>query len=589
MSVKPRKKVEQKDKALLRQQDLKAKIESLRNAKAMNLPGKWTEEDASEFIELIVELMQRDGDALNIYRPLKTADKFHECMAGEVGLSGSNQAGKTCTTSTEVAMAALGCHPVPGKYPPNNCKIACIGNDGRHLSLMYEYLFEKAPYKCFYHPDTGKWTVVEPDNPDHQKYELDWVEAPPVIPPRMVKNVSWINKKEKEPKSVRLHNGTVLRFYSGLVRKIPQGRKFHLIWIDEEIDNAHNWINELRARIQSLNGRILWSATPQNATEEFLNIQHKAEAPDNHELPDEQQSGFFVLLSANNPYISRKGREAFVAKLQNDDEQMQIRYFGVSARSYLLVYPEFKDRNLIPPINLRWEDTRYIIIDPGASTAAVLFACCPQLAKPKEELNEYEKMYRVTPGCVIIYDEILIKRASSVLVAQAIYEKLRTHPAGNLQDLTIDQRGGRSVRPKELNSDETLEGQYWKAIIAAGVKPRYDKGWKYGSYELKYGIDMTKEMLMPSDIDHPRLFITNNCKQTKHQFQGWKKKRDNKGNFIGYEEGYDLLACARYTTTRVAAESMGWVEPPVSAGLKQMTRSDYRKIYNDLKSGRGLY
>lgn len=555
-------------------------MESLRQKEILRLPGTWTNEDYSEFVELIVEMVEREGDSLNIYDPLPVAKAFHECLAHEQGLSGSNQAGKTNAASTEVAWAATGEHPIEGKYPRDNVRIACIGNDGRHLSLMYEYLFEKAPYKRFLHPETQEWIVVVADDPEHRKYEDLWDDAPPVIPPRLVKKVTWISKGEKEPKSVRLHNGTVIRFYSGLVRKMPQGRKFHLVWIDEEIENAKKWLDELRARIQSLNGRIIWSATPQLATEQFLDLELKSLKPENSTLPLSQQTAFFVMLSKDNKYISREGREAFVHKLQDDDEQMLTRYFGKSARSILMVYNEFTDDNIIPPIQLRWHDTRHIIIDPGVDTCAVWFLICPQLDDPRTATEPW----RINPGCYVVYDELLIKRASSQIVADEIARKLGLHPVGPLRDITIDQRGARSIRSNETGPGQTLEILYWEKIKSVGIRP-LTPHWEYGNSEVKVGIDMTKSYLRPQ-VDTPwiRLFVTKNCKDTIYQFRSQKKKRNPKGDFIGYEEGYDLLDCARYATTR----ELIWVPPPESAKLTTLTRSDYRQIMRDLKSGKGL-
>jgi len=583
----PKKKKKNRDKELLKWKDLKERLENLRHQDDVKIPSPWKEDDYNEFNELLSELVARDGDSVNLYRPLKDAKPFHECLAHEQGLSGSNQAGKTNAASTEVAYAATGTHPIPGKYPKDSCRIACIGNDARHTSLMYEYLFEKAPYKRFFHPVLLEWFVVKPDDLEHLRYKELWHDAEPIISPRMVKKVTWVKKGDSEPRMVRLHNGTTIRFYSGLVRKMPQGRKFHLVWIDEEIDNAKAWIDELRARIQSFNGRIIWSATPQNATEQFFDFMHRAKNPDNALLPLSKQTAFFVMQSADNPYISAEGRDAFHHKLLDDDEQMQIRYFGNSARSYMLVYPEWSSKNVIPSIKLRWEDTRYIIIDPGVDTAAVWFVAAPQLDDPRHaQHDEFEAVYRVHPGCLVVYDELLIKRASSQLVAEAIDAKMKTHPIGPLWDLTIDQKGGRSIRSKEQAAHESIEDLYMNKILAVGIKP-VKPGWKYGSSDIKAGIDQTKTMILPQqDTPWIRLFITKNCVKTNHQFEGYKKKRDHKGNFVGYEEGYDLLDCGRYTTTRVG---MAWQPPPESARLMQMTRSDYRQIMNDLKSGRGFF
>ena len=131
---------------------LKRQIDDLAKENDINLPGTWTVEDYSEFSELLSELFSRDTDALNLYKPLPVADQFHMCLSREQGLSGSNRAGKTNAASAEIAMAATGKHFIQDKYPLEEVQIAVIGNDERHLSLTFQYLFRNPPFKIFIHP-----------------------------------------------------------------------------------------------------------------------------------------------------------------------------------------------------------------------------------------------------------------------------------------------------------------------------------------------------------------------------------------------------------------------------------------------------
>lgn len=558
----------------------------------VKLPGTWTQEDYREFQNCFAELLKRERETVYLYAPLPTGDLFHRCLAHEVGLSGSNRAGKTCTASAEVGMAATGTHYVDGKYPRENVQIACVGNDGRHLSLMYEYLFEKAPFKIFQHPVTFKWMVVVED--EHQEFKHLWQEAEPMIPERLIKGglkkgVSWENAKEKIPKSVRLVNGTIIRFYSGLVRKMPQGRKFHLVWMDEEIDQAKKWLDEMRARIVDLNGRIFWSATPQNGTVEFQDMQDKSEDPENASKPLSQQTAFFVMQSAENKFISGIGREAFRAKMEKDDEQMQIRYFGKSARSFLSVYPEFTDKHIVKPMTLRWEDTRYLIFDPGVDVAAVLFVCSPQQENDPEKLavmSDQEKWYRTRPGCLVCYDELYIRRANAQAVAIQTKMKLDMHPRAWVQDLTIDKKGSKSVIWKGMKEDEDPGTIYMEALLKYGITPKVS-GWQYGSYEVTYGIERTKDYLCPSADDHlPMLFITDNCKKLIWEMKVWKKVRNNAGEFVDYEKGNNhLLDCLRYATTR----GLQWVPPPQPLGPRPFARPQMNTLLRNIKSGKAFY
>lgn len=566
--------------------DLDREIEEFKESnKTVTLPGTWTVEDYNYFIAAIIELIERDSEAINLYKPLPTADLFHRCLCHEIGLSGSNRAGKTTTAAAEVAMAALGVHYLEGKYPSEGVNIAAIGNDGRHLSLMFEYLFEKAPFKVYQHPLTYRWSVVVEDDPECQKYKYLWQDAKPMIPERMIKYISWENKKEKIPKSVRLQNGTTIRFYSGLVRKMPQGRSFHLVWMDEEIEQSQKWVQEMRARIADCNGRIFWSATPQRASQEFFDMEMEAADPDNDKKPLSEQTGFFVMLGTDNLYISKVGNAAFLAKMKDDQEQVQTRFFGKSSRGFLTVYAEFGEHNLITDYSPEYDDTKYIIIDPGVDVAAVLFVACPVQGdiQAQAKYTDQEKWYRTRADCLVCYDELYIRKANPEMVAEAIKAKLAEYPTSWIQDFTIDQKGGRSMIWRGMGKDETCEGLYMAAIRKYDINPVYDR-WRYGSSNVKYGVEKTKGLLHKDFDKLPRIFIHRRCKKLIWEMKVWKKKRDAKGEFIGYEEANNhLLDCLRYATTRT---DLCWTPPPAPLTTQPV---DLQKVMNDLRSGAGFF
>jgi len=573
-------------------QKIKAEIDAMVR---VNLPGTWTKEDYREFIALFAEHEERKKETIILYKPLPTAQKFHECMDHEVALSGSNRAGKTCTASGEVGYAATGKHPVQGKYPESGIQIACVGNDGRHLSLMYEYLFEKAQFKIFKNPETFEWTVVNENLEEHTRHKDLWIAADPIIPERYIrggieKGVSWENQKEKIPKSVSLINGGKIRFYSGLVRKMPQGRKFHLVWMDEELDHPKRWIDEMRARIVDFNGRIFWSATPQNATDEFLDFEMRAEDPENAKKPLSERTAYFLMLQEDNIYLSRQGSKAFEAKMKMDTEQYRTRWQGQSARSYLLAYPEFKKfQHVVPEVNLRWEDTRYIIVDPGVEVAAVLFCIAPEVETNPDKvalLTEPERWYRTRPGCIVCYDELYIKQANPQLVAQLTKEKLDQHHQSYLREMIIDYKGGRGLSWKGMKEGETAESVYMENFQKFDINPVVP-GWQYGSHDIRTGIERTKDYLVPQVEDRlPMLFIASKCEKLIWEFGAWRKKRNALGEFIGYEDGRNhLLDCVRYATTR----GLPWVPPPNPVGPKPFGAREYGKLLSNIRSGKAFF
>jgi hypothetical protein len=79
-----------------------------------------------------------------------------------------------------------------------------------------------------------------------------------------------------------------------------------------------------------------------------------------------------------------------------------------------------------------------------------------------------------------------------------------------------------------------------------------------------FGIEKVKSKLVEGYDDGARkLFVFSTCKNTEYQFTSWRKKTDQRGNIIGYEDHHnDLLDCVRYLCTRNDGEGVGWVPPP---------------------------
>lgn len=182
-------------------------------APALNLTPGWSLDDAYLLEAVLNELALRESEALACYRPVPGAADFHACIAGEVGLVGSNRAGKSVAAGVEVSMAATGQHPTPGKYPEKALEIAIVGPGEKHLRLVYRILFRPGQFKLLQDPD-GTWHVPSYENPDDVAREREWMDAPPLIPTRLVESESWIDKKAEEPALVRLVNGTTLYFFS---------------------------------------------------------------------------------------------------------------------------------------------------------------------------------------------------------------------------------------------------------------------------------------------------------------------------------------------------------------------------------------
>jgi hypothetical protein len=557
------------------------------------LPGSWIVEDYNRFCRLMAELQRRRQEALTLYEPLDHVWEFHQCMAHEQLVKGSNRGGKTAGVSAEVGWAALGTHPIREKYPTEGgLEICCVGFNNRHLSLMFKYLFEPGQFKVWQHPVTRAWHVANPNDPEHLEHQHLWRKAKPIIPRRLVKSIAWENKKERVPSVVRLHNGTNFYFYGGLAVGLPQGWKFHLVWIDEEISEAEQWIDELRPRLIDYNGYLLWSATPQRATETYRQMYIKSQEPDQDGKPFEEQIRAFHFSSERNKFLPRAGLKGYISKVDDNPVTMRIRVGGEFAYDGLLAYPEYNsERHCIERFPLRRDDTLRVAIDPGRTDAGALLVVCPAPAKPKELIKHpVERRIRTLQAqaagrVVVAIGEVYLKNTNALDMAREIAGALKDTGLA-LHDATIDLKGGRNVWANEGNKH--IMDVYEERLTQQDVKPRV-AFWEYGSTDRKFGVEKVKEYLMDDVELHEPLFyhwpFTNHSglRWLHHNFVSWKKTYNRQGVMTGYEDlNRTLLDCLRYLLTR----EIVWINPPDIA-YKGSTRkaSSLMKLGQRIKRG----
>lgn len=569
--------------------DLKSQIDKLSQRQFEFLPAGWTREEAAEFFLLLAELFDRDSEALELYTPLPAAEAIHRCIAHEVGISGSNRAGKSVSSAAEFAMAYTGRHFVPDKWPKRDGLFGVVGMKEEYLAILYTKLFVKGLFKVFLHPKTYQWVVVQEDDPEHKQYKELWSAAPPLIPPRYLAGQPvWNNKKQQVPVSITLINGTQIRFFSGHADSgAPRSDPYDGFWIDEELENGESWLGELRARIIDRNGRIYWSTTPQMATEEFRRLEIRANDPANATKPPSMQAAFFKLRSRDNIFISKVGLDAIEDKLLDDPDQLKVRVGGEFPFDTLLVFPDFREKQnvLDESFPLRWEDTRYLAIDPGSDECGGLWIAClkPPEAKDKGKMSQLEWDLRSKDGVIVVYDELRLRNANAQVFAQQAKMKFNQQGPSYLHDITFDERAGRQFGGIGMRDITKKIGETWlEYILAADIQPKVQE-LQYGSSQLEYGITAVKTYHIPDSDDHlPRLVIFPNCRNLIYEFKSWRKKHSSKGHFTGYDErNHTLLDCLRYVCTR----ELRWIPPPVArpgAG----TLKDLKKTMRDWQTGR---
>jgi len=151
-------------------------------------------------------------------------------------LRGSNRSGKTQGAVAEVAMAFCGCHPFID-YPKENGVGYCIGWDHKHVGKpMWRKLGRPGAFKVIKDEHTKLLRAVRPWQEYDLAYQERWKDAPPLIPPRMIKEIAWESKKEQIPRLVKGVNGWELSFFSSKGDE-AQGAEIDFWWLDEEIEN----------------------------------------------------------------------------------------------------------------------------------------------------------------------------------------------------------------------------------------------------------------------------------------------------------------------------------------------------------------
>lgn len=401
-----------------------------------------TPHKAHELRKLTAELTRRKIEGLKLYEPLPTQNAFHMSDAQMALLRGSNRGGKTLPAAVEVARAVTGQDP-HGKYPQEGGRCFCIGKDLSHVGqVMWRKLGRSGAFKIIRDLKTKAWRAFRPWDPADLAREKETKPAPPLIPPRLIKEIAWENKKEMIPHLVRLTNGWEIVFYSSLGEP-PNGNDIDLFWFDEEIVHTQ-WYPEMVARILDRQGRGLWSATPQAGTEQLYELHERAEKERGKDDPAVEE---FIILLMDNPHIREKDKQAFSDNLSDDERRVRIG--GDFAISSFKVYPEFSMLvHGCPRFEVPADWTRIMVTDPGHQICAVLFAAVP----PPDRADH-----------VYLYDELYIAECDAVKYASLVAHKVQGQ---HFHTFLIDPNGAILT---DIGHGRTVGEQYSEELRKRGI------------------------------------------------------------------------------------------------------------------------
>lgn len=350
---------------------------------------------------------------------------MHACLASEIIVLGGNRSGKSLCTFVEDARAVIGADPHE-KYPKRDGNLVIVGRDWKHIGMtVYPMLFRANAFKMIRDEKTGQWRALNPVR--DQARIKDAKPAPPLIPPRMVKKISWLLKSARYVQSVELTTGWTIYFFSS-EGEPPQGFQADRVHIDEDLA-SEAWLPEMQARLADRKGRICWSAMPHSKNDSLAGLAERADSAVEAGNPNPDIVKF-VLRFLDNPHIDddekRKNIERWSALGQ---DVLRMRSEGEFVTDSIMCYPTFTmavhgyDRSELPKNVVPDDWARFAAIDPGHAVTSVLFGAVP----PDDSM-------------LLIYDQLYIRQCNAVIFGEKFAEKTKGQ---TFHAFVIDMHGGR--------------------------------------------------------------------------------------------------------------------------------------------------
>ena len=405
--------------------------------------------EKQELKNLQNELRERKVEALKLYRPNPNQEQIHRCPASEVLVIGGNRSGKSLSTFVEDARAVTGQDPFE-KYPKKDGVLVVIGKDWKHLGLVcFPMLMKPGAFKIIKDAATGEWRSFDPVLDAARRSEAR--PAPPLIPQRLVKKVSWLLKSAGYCQKITLTTGWEIHFFSSESEPV-QGYQADRIHVDEDL-NDERWIPESLARIVDRKGKFQWSAMPHSTNNALLGMKERAEASE-AALGEKSSIRLFRLRFLDNPHLDedekRKSIERWAA---SGDDVLRMRAEGDFIVDSVLVYPSFDmsihglDRAELPEGHVPSNWCRYAVVDPGHAVTAVLFAAVP----PSGDFW-------------LVYDQLYLRQSNAVVFGEQFAKKVLSH---HFHAFLIDAHGGRL---RDIGSGRLPVEQYTEQLMKRGVR-----------------------------------------------------------------------------------------------------------------------
>lgn len=504
-----------------------------------------TDYEANRLLKLLNARIDRRCESLRLYEPLPSQLEFHRSPAKERLAVGSNRSGKTTAACVEVAWAATGQHP-HRKYPKGPLEIYLVAKDGRQIGEVWWHKLTQNAFYRIRDLKTKQWRAFRPGDPSDMQREDEKQVAPPLIPERFWEGEpAWEDKRLGIPKLLRLKNGTRIHFFTGN-GKPPHGTAIHLAAFSEEL-GSELWYPEIAVRLAQHNGDFVWDATPQAGGEGLYELYLRSQQEAGKDCP--KVTYHFMHIEAN-PHISQEARDTLRAKL-TDPEQHAVRWEGKFPGSQLHIFPEWSEHAHVgtltkegwvlgpdcsePHLPIPKDWTRYMVVDPGHTTCAVLFA-----AVPPPSFGEY----------VYIYDELYIQPCLNAdHFAEMVLNKIQDD---TFREFIVDSHGGRRT---EEGSGLTVAQQYSRALARLKIKSQITgSSFIDGMDEVQAGNMAVHDWLHTRGAtgDTKLRVLRGRAPNFVSEMKRYRKKRTPAGEILDepYGKHDHLVSCIRYLRGR---------------------------------------
>ena len=408
----------------------------------------------------------------------------------EVVFCAGNGCGKTLLLYWNGICYALGIHPYQIAPPPLNIKV--LMNDFEH---GYHRIFVET---CL-----------------HEQYMPDGTVIPPLIPQEIIKSHPSRDNRTLEFLNLMdsRKQGSILFFQTSEQKKrLHSGTNFDILLCDEEAEKQTYDESKRGLRTAKGGGRILHAFTPPFDDES----KNKGPTWTKFDLIDPFEKGedpdVYVARAAmkDNPAIT----EDFIRKFSKGktEEQLRIQLYGDYPTWGKLIFKYFEDFEWDPVTKkgniLPW-DFEVPWHDPDVQFE---MAVDWHGSKPCAVIWSFEYKAGPNKGDVIVFDE-LSPQAGKDLTISGVVQTCRQ----------IENFSSRAIKrycdPKMRDKNNALVTGFnaWEEFRHCGMP--LTESWKRDPY---VGYSIINDFLRgktSSNIDHPRLFIKENCKSLRHNMK----------------------------------------------------------------------